>query len=258
MAKLIVTLDGQPITELELRKERITIGRKPHNDIVIDNLAVSGEHAAVATIHDISFVEDLGSTNGTLVNDAPIKRVPLRHGDEIEIGKYRLRYAHPEGIGTRKGPTDFDNAPTPHDTQSQAPAQPQPVGALAAHTVSLAGEGGGPDQPARQETAAAAAAAPADAPLEPAKTEGTRAAIQILNGPNAGKELELAKTLTSLGKPGIQVAVITRRPHGYFITHVEGNLRPAVNGRALDTHPRQLADHDVIEFGGIKMEFYLK
>jgi len=84
------------------------------------------------------------------------------------------------------------------------------------------------------------------------------AAIQILSGPNAGKEMELAKTLTTLGKPGVQVAVITRRPHGYFITHVEGASFPTVNGTALDAHPRQLQDHDVIELAGVKMEFFLK
>jgi hypothetical protein len=79
-----------------------------------------------------------------------------------------------------------------------------------------------------------------------------------LNGPNAGKELDLVKTLTSLGKPGVQVAVITRRPQGYFLTHVQGDLHPAVNGQTLDARPRQLADHDIIELAGVKMEFYLK
>jgi hypothetical protein len=84
------------------------------------------------------------------------------------------------------------------------------------------------------------------------------AVIQILNGPNAGKELELTKTLTSLGKPGVQVAVITRRPHGYFLTHVQGDHYPMVNSQTLDAHPRQLVDHDVIDLAGVKMEFYLK
>jgi UDP-N-acetylmuramyl tripeptide synthase len=83
-------------------------------------------------------------------------------------------------------------------------------------------------------------------------------AIQILSGGNAGKEMELTKTLTTLGKPGVQVAVIARRPHGYFITHVEGANFPAVNGKTLDSQAHQLADHDVIELAGIKMEFFLK
>jgi hypothetical protein len=96
---------------------------------------------------------------------------------------------------------------------------------------------------------------PAAAPAPQAMPTG---AIQILTGANAGKELELTKNLTTLGKPGVQVAVITRRPHGYFITHVEGANFPVVNGTALDAHPRELKDHDVIELAGIKMEFFLK
>ena len=83
-------------------------------------------------------------------------------------------------------------------------------------------------------------------------------AIQLLSGGNAGKELELSKPLTTLGKPGVQVAVLTRRPQGYFITHVEGASFPVINGKALDNQARQLNDHDVIELAGVKMEFFIK
>ena len=82
--------------------------------------------------------------------------------------------------------------------------------------------------------------------------------MQVLNGANAGRQLELTKTLTTLGKPGVQVAVIARRPHGYFITHVEGAQYPRVNGQAIDAQAHALADHDVVEIAGIKMEFFLK
>lgn len=99
------------------------------------------------------------------------------------------------------------------------------------------------------------AAATTTAPAAPALPLG---AIQLLSGGNAGKEMELTKTLTTLGKPGVQVAVIARRPHGYFITHVEGASFPVVNGKALDAQAHQLADHDVIELAGVKMEFFLK
>jgi hypothetical protein len=89
-------------------------------------------------------------------------------------------------------------------------------------------------------------------------TAGQSAVVQILSGPNAGKELELIKSLTTLGKPGMQVAVLTRRPHGFFITHVEGDKFPSVNGEVLTNQARQLHDNDVIELAGIKMEFYFK
>jgi hypothetical protein len=97
------------------------------------------------------------------------------------------------------------------------------------------------------------------APVAPAKpATAPQAALQLLSGANAGKELDLTKPLTTLGKPGVQVAVITRRPQGFFITHVEGASFPVVNGKVLDAQAHSLNDHDVIELAGIKMEFFLK
>ena len=78
--------------EIPLDKERITMGRKPHNDIQIDNLAISGEHAVIITLLNDSFLEDLNSTNGTYVNGQPIKKHFLQNGDVVELGKYRLKY----------------------------------------------------------------------------------------------------------------------------------------------------------------------
>ncbi len=253
MAKLIITLDGQILSEFELGKERITIGRTPHNDIPIDNLAISGEHAAITIYHNDAFVEDLDSTNGTLVNSQPITKHALHHGDEIEIGKYRLKYANVRELGSKieaheKGAPEFEK--TKALRQDQVPtllSGEKPTSDMMAHTIPLIM----PEALRRAKTTAQP-----DSP----STEAVElhAVIQILNGPNAGKELELTKALTSLGKPGVQVAVITRRPHGYFLTHVQGDRYPIVNGHALDAHPRQLADQDMIELAGVKMGFYLK
>lgn len=246
MAKLMITLDGQLLSEFELDRERITIGRKPHNDIPIDNLAISGEHAAITTIHNDAFVEDLGSTNGTLVNQQPITKHALHHGDEIIIGKYRLKYVNVQELGSKieaneKGAQEFEKTMILRPNQIPTTLSgEEPTSEMMSHTIPLVM----PETAQQAETAA--------------EMEEPQAVIQILNGPNTGKELELTKTLTSLGKPGVQVAVITRRPHGYFLTHVQGDLYPIVNGQALDAHPRQLVDHDVIELAGVKMEFYLK
>jgi hypothetical protein len=95
-------------------------------------------------------------------------------------------------------------------------------------------------------------------PVAPAASSQPLGTIQILSGPSAGKELPLSKPLTTLGKPGVQVAVIAKRPQGYFITHVEGATFPIVNGKQLDAQAHALHDHDVIELAGVKMEFYLK
>lgn len=253
MAKLIITLDGQLLSEFALDKERIIIGRKPHNDIPIDNLAISGEHAAITTFHNDAFVEDLGSTNGTLVNNQPITKHALHHGDEIEIGKYRLKYVNVQELGSKieahaKGAQEFEESLILRPNQVPTTLSGEkPTSDMTSHTIPLVLR----EAARRAETAA-------EPGLPPAEAVESHAVIQILNGPNTGRELELTKTLTSLGKPGIQVAVIARRHHGHFLTHVQGDRYPMVNGQTLDAHPCQLADHDVIELAGVKMEFYLK
>jgi pSer/pThr/pTyr-binding forkhead associated (FHA) protein len=106
-AKLILSMDGLVLKEITLAKERTTIGRKPHNDIQIDNLAVSGEHAVIVTILNDSFLEDLGSTNGTLVNGQPIKKHFLQSNDVVELGKYKLKYVNDQA-GKTTAPQDFE------------------------------------------------------------------------------------------------------------------------------------------------------
>ncbi len=92
MAKLVLSFQGRVIEDFPLDKERVTIGRAANNDICIENLAVSGRHAAVETFQNDSFLVDLGSTNGTLVNGNPVTRHALRSGDYITIGKHSLTY----------------------------------------------------------------------------------------------------------------------------------------------------------------------
>lgn len=231
MAKMILSMDGLVLKEIQLDKERLTIGRKPHNDIQIDNLAISGEHAAVVTILNDSFLEDLNSTNGTLVNGQAIKKHFLRNNDVVELGKYKLKYMADAPDG---GVTSGEQEKAANVRAGQM--QPQDMQLVDKSTRGGVGT---------RSNTSAAGALPA-------------AVVQLLTGANAGKELELTKTLTTLGKPGLQVAVIARRSHGYFLTHVEGAQFPMVNGERLDAQARQLNDHDVIEIAGIKMEFFLK
>lgn len=237
MAKLILSMDGLVLKEIVINKERMTIGRKPNNDIQIDNLAISGEHAAIVTILNDSFLEDLGSTNGTLVNGQPVKKHFLRTNDLIELGKYKLKFIS-DPVVAGAGAADFEK------TMVLRPGAVRP----AESQKNLGDTHAGADIPKPQAAPPAAAAA--------AQPQG--AAIQLLNGANAGKELELTKTLTTLGKPGVQVAVIARRPHGYFITHVEGAQFPIINGKMIDAQAHPLSDHDVIEIAGVKMEFFFK
>jgi predicted component of type VI protein secretion system len=280
MAKLILSMDGLVLKEYTLTKERTTIGRKPHNDIQIDNLAVSGEHAVVVTILNDSFLEDLGSTNGTLVNGQPIKKHFLQNNDVVELGKYKLKYIHEQASHAKAA--DFEKTMVLRPGAMKA-VQPPPAAAAApvapVAAVPAASPGAAPatgaapaarsfgDTTVNQTpltgagaaVPAAAAPTPTVTPAKPAAAPAPRIGkLQILTGGNAGKELELVKPLTTLGKPGVQVAVITRRPQGYFITHVEGTQFPVVNGKTLDAQAHPLADHDIIELAGVKMEFFFK
>lgn len=250
-AKLILSMDGLVLKEIPLTKERTTIGRKPHNDIQIDNLAISGEHSVIVTILNDSFLEDLNSTNGTYVNGQPIKKHFLQNSDIIELGKYKLKYINETPSQTTAA--DFEKTMVLRPdlmkkTVEQAEAKAPKVSDTQIGMKAIDTQTGIASPPL-----VVSPGAPAVSPQ--AKQTG---AIQILTGANAGKELELTKNLTTLGKPGVQVAVITRRPHGYFITHVEGANFPVVNGTVLDAHPRELKDHDVIELAGVKMEFFIK
>lgn len=257
MAKLILSMDGLVLKEINLTKERTTIGRKPHNDIQIDNLAVSGEHAVIVTILQDSFLEDLGSTNGTVVNSQPIKKHFLQNNDIIELGKYKLKYVNEAPAGQAKA-ADFEKTMVLRPgTIKPAPAAPAPAAAPSAPTATPSAPPAGAktfgDTVAGPNPTTQAVAAP-----KAATAAQRNAALQLLSGPNAGKELDLTKPLTTLGKPGVQVAVITRRPQGFFITHVEGASFPVVNGKPLDAQAHALGDHDVIELAGVKMEFFFK
>jgi pSer/pThr/pTyr-binding forkhead associated (FHA) protein len=288
MAKLILSMDGLVLKEIPLSKERTTIGRKAHNDIQIDNLAVSGEHAVIVTILNDSFMEDLGSTNGTLVNGNPVKKHFLQNNDVIELGKYKLKFIQEAGAQPAAAAADFEKTMVLRPSAMKAAAEQAKAAGMggaqaaqaarqaaiqatgqAAQSAGIAEKPATPSAPPASAApaapaapaaapAAAAASAPAAAPASAPRPAQPLGAIQLLSGGNAGKELELAKPLTTLGKPGVQVAVLTRRPQGYFITHVEGAQRPTVNGQPIGTAPHALKDHDLVEIAGIKMEFFHK
>ena len=222
MAKLILSMEGLVLKEIPLVKDRMSIGRKAHNDVQIDNMAISGEHAAVVTILSDSFLEDLNSTNGTMVNGQPVKKHFLKDGDVIELGKYKMKYLTAALAATE--PTGFTDGSS---AEALAVADGRRVGS------------------------------PPSATTTPGSAAPPPAAIMLLNGSNAGRELPLTKALTTLGRPG-QVAVIARQPQGYFLTHVEGASFPVLNGKTLDAQAHRLDDHDVIELAGVKMEFFVK
>jgi hypothetical protein len=232
MGKLVVSLDGVVIKEVQITKDKTTLGRRPYNDIVIDNLAVSGEHAVLQMVGADVFIEDLNSTNGTYINGKAIKKQLLAHNDTVEIGKYKIKYLVDDSGEYEKTMIMRPSSSAPPPFQAPSPAS---SGHAAAHAA--------PHAPA---AAAAQAAAPAVLPA---------ALIKVLNGAAAGREVALTKVVTTVGKPGVQVASITKRPNGYTFAHVEGAQRPSINGAPLVGDSVPLRNGDVIELAGTQMQF---
>jgi pSer/pThr/pTyr-binding forkhead associated (FHA) protein len=238
MARLMLSLDGQVLAEYNMNKERYTIGRLPDNDIRIDNPAVSGHHSLIINILNDSFLEDLNSTNGTYVNGKLIKKHAMQHGDVITVGHHQLRFVDSGDVESEQDEFEKTMVITP---SSQGEDRIRRVGQAV-------------DQAAKAVTAKRSPNAASDMPAALPKAK-----LQVLSGAFAGRELELSKALTTLGRPGVQVAAITRRSEGYFIVHVDSgkdNDYPLVNGSPIGPQARRLNDNDVVQLAGVKMGFF--
>lgn len=210
MPKMIVSIDGVVIKEVQLTKDRTTLGRRPYNDIVIDNLAVSGEHSVMQMSGADVFLEDLNSTNGTYVNGKAIKKQQLQNGDTVEIGKYKIKFVNDGVPGSHEKTTVINSGAVVDSADTASPAGP-----------------------------------------------ANSASIKVMSGAATGREVPLVKVVTTIGKPGVAVAAITRRPHGYVVALVEGAVKPTVNGAPLGTDAVHLKNGDLIELAGTQMQFIL-
>lgn len=208
MPKIIVSIDGVVIKEVQLTKDRTSLGRRPYNDIVIDNLAVSGEHAVLQMAGSEVQLEDLNSTNGTYLNGKAIKKQVLHDNDTVEIGKYKIKFV------------DDGNAAAPLNATA-----------------------------ASSESYAYVPVTAADPGM------GLQATIKVLSGAAVGREVALVKVVTTIGKPGVAVAAITRRPQGFVVAHVEGAGKLTLNGATVGAEAALLKDGDQLELGGTQMQF---
>lgn len=285
MARLILSLDNQVLAEYNMTKERYTIGRLPDNDVRIDNPAVSGHHSLIINILNDSFLEDLNSTNGTYVNGKLIKKHALQHGDVITIGHHQLRFSDQQTNESEQD--EFEKTmviPAGQQNAEQLAKAEKAAEAAAAEAIAqearpdiaaavkldpeeaAALEDTPPPPPPRKEPPAhTATQAPAhsatQAGIDPATAPSALplAKLQVLSGAFAGRELELTKALTTLGRPGVQVAAVTRRAEGYYIVHVESGTEddfPLVNGQPIGAQARKLEDNDVVQLAGVKMGFF--
>ena len=255
MARLILSLDGQVLAEYNMTKERYTVGRLPDNDVRIDNAAVSGHHGLIINILNDSFLEDLNSTNGTYVNGKLIKKHALTHGDVITIGHHHLRFVDSQVESSEQDEFERTLVIQPGQVnesrlKAAADAAASAAAAAAAAAATAAPVPAAPAPRAGHSIPSAMGEKPP--PSRPAK-------LQVLSGQFAGRELELAKTLTTLGRPGVQVAAISRRADGYYVVHVEASKPgdfPLVNGQPIGPQARRLHDNDVITLAGVKMGFF--
>jgi hypothetical protein len=208
--RLILSMDGLVLREIVLDQERLSIGRKPHNDVRIEDFAISGEHARITTILGDAFLEDLDSTNGTSVNGRPVTRRVLADGDVVELGKYRLRF-----IAASPATSHIEMRRAAHDVPDRA--------SEVRHTAR-------------------------------GRVKTREARVRVLDGPHAGRELELVKARTTLGTPGGEVAAIMRRRNGYTIVPIDGS-RPRLNGAIVERDGLPIKGSALIELAGVRMEF---
>ncbi len=237
MARLILSLDEQQLAEYNMSKERYTIGRLPDNDVRIDNPTVSGHHSLIINILNDSFLEDLNSTNGTYVNGKLIKKHALQHGDVITIGRHQMRY-----VDSNQDDDEQDEFARTMVIDNSEMVRSQ--------LGNDAGQAANEPVAAREQALIDTVAGSKPLPI---------AKIQVLNGSFAGRELDLSKAVTTLGRPGIQVVAITRRSDGYHVVQVENakDREPAkLNGEVMGAQARELNDNDVVEIIGVKMGFF--
>lgn len=219
-ATLLIKLHERSSQEQELSQEVFTIGRKPDNDLAIEDPAVSGHHARVTKIHAVYFIEDLKSTNGTFVNDRRIDRHQLHDTDVITIGRHRIIF--------RDG--------------SAAPATARTTADDLDHTVVLTGRATRPDP----------AASPASLRVLSGKTD-QQDYLLIKHITTIGSNGQADVKLTGWFAPGT-AALITRRNHSYFVSNARRGKVLLVNGHAVGAE-QELKDKDRIEVAGTTLLF---
>jgi pSer/pThr/pTyr-binding forkhead associated (FHA) protein len=234
MSKILVYLNNELVQERELDKERVVVGRLPDNDVSLPHPTVSGHHAMFISIRNDTFLEDLGSTNGTKVNNMKVNKYLLQDGDEIKVGRYVIKYLfEPQGMVLEEDSTDT----VPSIEPGHKPVVPDDKTVAASYLATQRMQAGDTTLMQQMERPGA---------------------LEVLSGPSAGRELLLSRVITTLGKPGIQVVEITRTELGYTLSHLEGESYPALNGQPIGAKPITLKSGDMLELAGIQMRFSLK
>ena len=265
MSHLVVTIDDKLLGEFPIEKEKVSIGRKPDNDICLNNLAISGYHSQIITVLDSSFLEDLNSTNGTYVNARLVKKHALEDGDLIDIGNHRIRYVNGTGEKQEEDTSDVLEKTivlSPNDTgllNAKAESKKESTEEKVIKKEQTIVEPKKPETEKAKPTPTSSQEPSADVPVSAdLPIEDRIGKLQVLNGKNAGLVLDLKKSLTTFGSPKLAVAGVTKRAKGFFLIHVQGKEGHStlLNGQPLQYKATRLEDHDIIEVSGVKLEFF--
>jgi pSer/pThr/pTyr-binding forkhead associated (FHA) protein len=232
MAKLILKFNDAVIDQIEVKPGDMAIGRRPGSDVLLDNLAVSGNHANIFTVGEDSFIQDLESTNGTFINNKKITKHHLKNGDIILIGKHSIIYTN-------------DNLEKASDNFAKTVV----INPAAASKASA------PDDVQKPAVAAGADKKTAEAASGVDTRQG---AIFILSGANSGKRIELTAPVTNLGKTGKPAGTISRKQNSYILSAVKGGEVPKLNGKLVPAQGEELKNGDIIEVGDSRLQFYFK
>jgi hypothetical protein len=215
MPTIILAKDGVVLQKIPLLKERMRIGRRTYNDVVIDEPNISADHAVIVTTSGNPYFEDRGSTNGSRINGLLVTTKHfLQNEDVVTLGKYTIQYR----------------------ADANAVLATNPIESLAI-TESL----GDLHQTTLRSNANA--------------QQVKSAAIQILDGPHAGEKIEITQTLTTIGRPDRHVSVFTRTADGYNLTHIRGENFPILNGKLTNTTTHTLFNGDLIDLAGTRILF---
>ena len=231
MAKLVVSRGGVIEGHYFLDKERFSIGRKPDNAICLDDPGVSNLHAVIVTIGNDQVLEDTASTNGVLVNGKKVEKHILQNNDVIELSRYQLKYVNQRATSDM----DFDKT-----------------------MILSAARMNADELPSQRHVQSKLPLATAVASARSVKVSFPQGGVRHINGPQPEAEILISRPLKTFGQPGTQVAMISRRPHGYFVTHVEGKRHPKVNGKSIGTQACLLKEGDMIEAGDVRLKFFLR
>jgi predicted component of type VI protein secretion system len=251
--KVILVLDNKPLGELSLSAPRITIGRRTTCDVVIDHPAISGTHAVIHLENNAYFVEDLDSTNGTLVNGVAVKKHVLQHLDVIEVGRHKLYYFdHASSMNARAAmDTTVSYATT------VLPSMPRPAANDASDAPIEATQGLVRNAKQVMEELEVYPLKASKVTQKPVNLKPASPAyvLRYLSGPHAGEIVELGRDSVTLGEPGSHTVAVMQRSSGYFLTHLTSKSTLRVNGTQLGPGAQRLSEYDFIDIDGTMIEF---